>query len=82
MALSERTRKLLNGGEGTEVEYKKSVTQEFNETLIAFANGKGGVCLFGVEDDKDPIGKHIGKVVGMKYQIEHGGEFNPEQIKQ
>ena len=36
MALSERTRRLLAGGEGTEVEYKTKITQEFNDILVAF----------------------------------------------
>lgn len=66
MALSERTKWLLAGGEGTEVEYKAKITQEFNEILVAFANSKGGVCLFGVEDDKDNEGRHIGKVIGIE----------------
>ena len=66
MALSERTKRLLAGGEGIETEYKTKITQEFNEILVAFANSKGGVCLFGVEDDKDGEGRHIGKVVGIE----------------
>ncbi|MCJ7481371.1 MAG: ATP-binding protein [Thermodesulfovibrionales bacterium] len=66
MALSERTKWLLAGGEGTEIEYKTKITQEFNEILVAFANNKGGVCLFGVEDDKNKEGRHIGKVVGIE----------------
>jgi hypothetical protein len=66
MALSERTKWLLAGGEGIEIEYKTKITQEFNEILVAFANSKGGVCLFGVEDDKDDEGRHIGKVVGIE----------------
>jgi hypothetical protein len=66
MALSERTKWLLAGGEGIEIEYKTKITQEFNEILVAFANTKGGVCLFGVQDDKDNEGRHIGKVVGIE----------------
>ena len=66
MALSERTKWLLAGGEGIETEYKTKITQEFNEILVAFANTKGGVCLFGVQDDKDNEGRHIGKVVGIE----------------
>ena len=66
MAFSEKTKRLLNGGEGVETEYKAKIKQEFNDTLVAFANSKGGVCLFGVEDDKDAEGRHIGKVVGIE----------------
>jgi hypothetical protein len=66
MSLSERMKKLLLGGEGVDVEYKTNITQEFNETLVAFANGNGGICLFGVEDNKDSSGKHVGKVVGIE----------------
>ena len=66
MALSERTLNLLAGGEGLDVEYKTSVTQEFNDILVAFANGEGGICLFGVEDAASPDGRHTGKVVGIE----------------
>lgn len=65
MSLSERTKKLLLGGEGIEVEYKTKVHQDFNDILVAFANGNGGIILFGVEDDEDETGKHVGKVVGI-----------------
>ena len=66
MAISERTKWLLAGGEGIEIEYKTKIAQEFNEIIVAFANTKGGVCLFGVQDDKDNEGRHIGKVVGIE----------------
>ena len=66
MALSEDAKKLLNGGEGIEVEYKTNVGRDFNDTLVAFANGSGGIVLFGVEDAKDEKGRHIGKVVGIE----------------
>ena len=66
MPLSERTLKILSGGESLEVEYKIQVKQEFNEILVSFANGNGGVCLFGVEDDQDESGRHVGKVVGIE----------------
>lgn len=66
MALSARTIALLAGGEDKEVEYKTKVKQEFNDILVSFANGEGGICIFGVEDDQDENGKHIGKIVGIE----------------
>ncbi|HEY3295523.1 MAG TPA: ATP-binding protein [bacterium] len=66
MSLSEGTKRLLAGGEDIEVEYKTKVTQDFNDTLVAFANASGGVCLIGVEDAEDENGRHIGRVVGIE----------------
>lgn len=66
MALSEVTKQILAGGEGRRVEYKTKVTQEFNEILVAFANGDGGTCVLGVEDAQDETGKHTGHVVGIE----------------
>ncbi|MEA3310635.1 MAG: ATP-binding protein [candidate division WOR-3 bacterium] len=88
MSLSERTKKLLLGGEGMEVEYKTKVDQSFNEVLVEFANGKGGIVLFGVEDAKDETGRHIGKVIGIeisdqtrgKIQSRADGTYEPIEI--
>lgn len=66
MPISDRTQKLLSGGEGIDVEYKTKVTQEFNDVLVAFANGNGGICLLGVEDSEDEKGRQVGKVVGIE----------------
>ena len=49
-------------GETTKVQFKEAFTsqKEIAKEMIAFANTKGGVILFGVEDKS-------GKLVGMSY---------------
>lgn len=49
-------------GETTRVQFKESFTsqKEIAKEMIAFANTKGGVILFGVEDK-------CGKLVGLSY---------------
>jgi len=45
-------------GEGERLEFKSEISEEFYETIIAFANGEGGTVLLG-------IGNH-GEVIGYK----------------
>ncbi len=49
---------LLEEGEGFELEFKRKVTspQKIAKTMIAFANTRGGIILFGVDDDKRIVG--------------------------
>jgi hypothetical protein len=49
----------INGGERDTVEFKRELPHETDRvmrTVAAFANGAGGVLLFGVEDDGQIIG--------------------------
>ncbi|MEK6650845.1 MAG: ATP-binding protein [Bacteroidota bacterium] len=49
---------LLEEGEGFELEFKRKVSkpEKIARTLMAFANTKGGVMLFGVDDDRSVVG--------------------------
>lgn len=49
---------LLEEGEGSTVEFKRKVTSpgKIARALIGFANTKGGIILFGVDDDKSIVG--------------------------
>jgi predicted HTH transcriptional regulator len=49
---------LLEDGEGFEVEFKRKVSsaEKVARTLSAFANTKGGMVLFGVDDDGTIVG--------------------------
>lgn len=49
---------LLEDGEGFEVEFKRKVSsaEKVARTLSAFANTKGGMVLFGVDDDGSIVG--------------------------
>ena len=49
--------KLLAGGEGATVEFKRSLTKDLGRELCAFANAGGGTVLVGVSD--------AGKLVGV-----------------
>lgn len=49
---------MLEEGEGFELEFKRRVPspKKIAKTLIAFANTRGGIILFGVDDDKSIVG--------------------------
>ena len=50
--------RIIEEGEGFEVEFKRKVTtpEKIARALIAFANTKGGHILFGVDDDGSVVG--------------------------
>lgn len=50
--------RLIEEGEGFEVEFKRKVSspEKIAKTLVAFANTKSGYMLFGVDDDGSIIG--------------------------
>ncbi len=58
----ERFKDLCLCGETTKVQFKEAFTsqKEIAKEMIAFANTKGGVILFGVEDKS-------GKLIGLSY---------------
>jgi len=49
---------LIRRGESETVEFKREISkpEEFAETVVAFANGKGGVVLLGVDDHASIVG--------------------------
>jgi len=49
---------MLEEGEGLTVEFKRKVSspEKIARELIAFANTRGGVILFGIDDDKSIVG--------------------------
>ncbi len=51
-------KRLIDEGEGFELEFKRKVStaQKIAKTLSSFANTKGGIVLFGVDDDGTIIG--------------------------
>ena len=51
-------KRIIEEGEGFEVEFKRRVSapEKIARTLIAFANTKGGYILFGVDDDGSVVG--------------------------
>jgi ATP-dependent DNA helicase RecG len=50
----QRLREIIEGGESTEIELKRSFhsNQEFSKIICAFANSQGGVVIVGINPDK------------------------------
>ena len=57
-------RKLILEGEGTTLDFKKTITscEKIAKTMVSYANNKGGLLLVGVADD--------GRIVGVKSEDE------------
>lgn len=51
-------KRLIENGEGFELEFKRKVStpQKIARTISSFANTKGGIILFGVDDDGSIVG--------------------------
>jgi len=64
--LSAKTRRLLDGPESTEVDFKEYPDGVKSEAIVAFANNQGGVILVGVAEHQGENGRQCGKVVGCK----------------
>lgn len=49
---------IIRGGESETVEFKREISkpEEFAKTVVAFANGRGGLVLLGVDDNANIIG--------------------------
>jgi len=48
--------KLLARGEDQEIEFKRKVSSDLGEEIVAFANANGGIILVGVDDDGNILG--------------------------
>jgi predicted HTH transcriptional regulator len=66
---------LVEEGEGFELEFKRKVSspQKIARTLIAFANTRGGIMLFGVDDDGTMVG--VASEKEELDQIYHAGDY-------
>lgn len=49
-------REMIRRGENLKVEFKSDLSDEFLETVVAFANTKGGIIFLGVSDDSRILG--------------------------
>jgi ATP-dependent DNA helicase RecG len=54
-------KEMLEKGEGERVEFKRTFQNDSIETIVAFANARGGSVLIGVDDAGVPIGTTFGK---------------------
>ena len=54
-------KKIIQSGESQTIEFKESFDRESLETVVAFANTKGGTILIGVANNKTIKGTSIGK---------------------
>ena len=57
----------IQNGESEKVEFKSSFSKSAVETLVAFANAKGGNIFIGVADNKKITGVDIGKETIQKW---------------
>lgn len=57
--------KLIDGGENLRVEFKQRFSEhdKIAKEIIAFANTKGGIIIFGINDDKTLCGIHSEKSI-------------------
>ena len=55
---------MIEKPEGREVEYKRSANNLRADSFVAFANGRGGVILIGVDEQQNSDGLQSGDVVG------------------
>ena len=55
----DKLKKLIKQGEGQEVEFKTSFGKEAIETIVAFANTKGGTVIIGVNDCSEIVGTSV-----------------------
>jgi len=51
---------LINSGESERIEFKQSFNKEVIETVVAFANAKGGKVFIGIDDSAKIIGSTVG----------------------
>lgn len=68
-------KELIEEGEGFELEFKRKVSspEKIARTLCAFANTRGGIILFGVDDDGSLVGVESEKTeIGL---IRNAGEY-------
>lgn len=70
------TKRMINGEEGTDVEYKRSISGLKSDDFISFANAKGGTIIIGVEESKKPNGSQCGEIVGCKISDESKNKIN------
>jgi hypothetical protein len=65
----------ISEGEGLRIEFKRYFTsgEKIAKEMIALANTKGGVIIFGVDDDGSVVGIHSEK--SELEEIEHTSEF-------
>ena len=59
--------KQIECGEGYSTEFKLSFQKEVIESIVAFANAKGGIVFIGINDSREIIGINIGEESIQKY---------------
>lgn len=61
-----QTRRMINGEEGIDVEFKRSHAEVSPQYFVAFANATGGSIIVGVEETKDESGRQKAIIVGCE----------------
>jgi ATP-dependent DNA helicase RecG len=73
----EDLKNIINQGEGISVEFKSSFNEVLIETLVAFANSKGGSVFMGIDDNGKIEGLKIGKESEAKWINEIKNKTTP-----
>jgi ATP-dependent DNA helicase RecG len=68
---------ILLKGESETVEFKSSFNAEVIETLVAFANTKGGSVCIGVSDNAEMLGVSVGKESVVQWMNEIKTKTSP-----
>lgn len=55
----EELKLIIKEGEGLTVEFKKKYTPRIDRDMVAFANSKGGLLLFGIDDSGKIVGENL-----------------------
>ncbi len=78
--MADSIRELIRTGEGSRVEFKKTLSQleKIAKTLVAFANSRGGFILIGVQDDKNIIG--VAEPEEERYMLEQAASFYTQPV--
>lgn len=69
-----RIQKLIEQGEGSQLDFKKEITSitKIAKTIVSFVNTRGGTLLIGVNDDKTVSGVRAEE---ERHMIEHAAGF-------
>jgi len=78
--MSQEITKLLESGESDILEYKARFQRSVVESVVAFANTRGGTILIGINDQGKPIGVTLGKESLKEWANEISANTEPTVI--
>lgn len=64
--LSDLTKRLMDGEENEEVDFKEDIPRDLADHVVSFANASGGYILIGVQEIVDNLGAQRGSLINNK----------------